>query len=108
MAYIFSLSSLADREDRESSYEGPRFGTWATRAKLLYGVWKTASGEEVLFDRRYQPRWRRTPDGTVTPADPLQWVDDIVRETWLYTERCPLATRQALGAAVLREWGVGA
>jgi hypothetical protein len=104
MACIFSLSSLAEREDRESSYEAPRFGTWLARAKLLYGIWKTESGDEVLFDRQYRPRWRRTPDGIVTAADPGEWIDNIVQESWFYTDSASLLVRKRINADIAAEW----
>jgi hypothetical protein len=103
--YVFSLDSLADRESSDD--DAPRFGSWSARQKLLYGKWTTADGTVVLFDRKYRPRWRRKPDGTVAAADPAEWIDGIVHECWLYGERTPIATRQALGAAVLRKWGIG-
>jgi hypothetical protein len=106
--YVFSPDSLSDREDRESSYPAPYFGTWSARAKLLYGQWTTADGTVVLFDRKYRPRWRRKPDGIVEPADPAQWIEGIVGETWLYTDRTPLPDRRAIARKVLQSWGVGA
>ncbi len=102
MSYVFSLNSLADRESSDA--EAPRFGTWLARAKLLYGIWKTESGDEVLFDRKYRPRWRRTPDGIVTAADPSQWIDGIVEECWFYSDRCSLTDRKQINARIAAEW----
>ena len=103
MSATVCLHSLADRELYED--DAPQFGTWSARA-TLYGIWTTKSGDQVLFDRRYHPRWRRTPDGNVTPEDPTTWIENIAGERWLYNERTPIAVRRAIGAAVLREWGV--
>jgi hypothetical protein len=103
MSYVFSLDSLADRESSDD--EAPRFGTCLARAKLLYGIWKTKSGDEVLFDRKYRPKWRRKPDGAVAPADPAEWVDDIVQgSSWLYTDRASLLTRKGINARIAAEW----
>ena len=66
----------------------------ASRSRLLYGVWQTESGDEILFDRQYRPRWRRTPNGTVVPADPSEWIVGISGERWFYTERADLPTRK--------------
>jgi hypothetical protein len=99
MSYVFSLNSLADRED-----EAPRSGTWSARSKLLYGIWKTASGDEVLFDRKYRPRWRRKPDGIVTAADPGEWIDNIVQESWFYTDSASLLVRKRINADIAAEW----
>jgi hypothetical protein len=76
----------------------------SSRSKLFYGQWITADGTVVLFDRKYRPRWRRTPDGTVTPADPSQWVDGIVQESWFYSDRCSLPDRKQINARIVAEW----
>jgi hypothetical protein len=102
MSYVFSLNAIADRESSDD--EAPRFGTWSARAKLLYGQWTTADGTEVLFDRKYRPKWRRHPDGTVEPADPSEWIDDIVQENWFYTDRASLSERKQINARIAAEW----
>jgi hypothetical protein len=76
----------------------------SSRSKLLYGEWTTADGTVVLFDRKYRPRWRRTPDGIVTPADPSKWIDDILQEAWFYTERASLTDREQINARIAAEW----
>jgi hypothetical protein len=76
------------------------------RWRLIYGQWTTADGSEVLFDRRYRPRWRRTPDGTVEPADPSQWIEGIVQENWFYTDRASLSERKQINARIVAEWRI--
>lgn len=51
-----------------------------------YGVWLTADGRELLFDRRYRPLLERQPGRPATAADPLEWVAAIVEERWLYSD----------------------
>lgn len=75
------------------------------RSRLLYGVWQTESGDEILFDRQYRPRWRRTSNGTVVPADPSEWIVSISGERWFYTDRADIPTRRRITAAIAAEWG---
>ena len=74
------------------------------RYRLIYGRWTTADGTEVMFDRRYRPRWRRKPDGVVEPADPSQWIDGIVEESWSYSDRTSLSDRKKINARIAAEW----
>jgi hypothetical protein len=76
----------------------------SSRSKLLYGQWTTADGTDVLFDRKYRPKWCRKPDGTVTAADPLGWIDNIVRVSWFYTDRASLSERKQTNAKIVAEW----
>jgi hypothetical protein len=36
------------------------------RQTLPYGAWSEKDGSIVLFNRNYEPLWRRSPDGTTT------------------------------------------
>ena len=56
---------------------------------LPYGARVTASGELVLFDRRYKPIFTRLPDGIVVPERPDRWVEGIVETVWFYREASP-------------------
>jgi hypothetical protein len=53
------------------------------RQELPYGVWTCADGTEVLFNRRYQPIWRRTPGGAVKPTKRDEWIDRIDQK-WIF------------------------
>jgi hypothetical protein len=55
---------------------------------LPFGCWLLADASEVLFNRNYQPLWRRTLDGTVTRVDPDQRFDWI-KQSWLYDDSNP-------------------
>ena len=74
------------------------------RYRLIYGRWTTADGTEVMFDRRYRPRWRRKPDGVVEPADPSQWIDEMVEE-FLVLQRShqPFGPKK-INARIAAEW----
>jgi hypothetical protein len=78
--------------------------------RLPYGVWICADGREVMFNRSYAPMWERASAGAETkPADPNEWVKDIIQQKFFYTDwtspkRKP-ATAKRL-RAVLRQWGV--
>jgi hypothetical protein len=78
------------------------------RQRLPYGFWQTQSGDEVLFDRRYRPLLRRTPDGVVTREAPDRWIEGIVRQRWLYDDSVDLRTRKQRVAKALADWGIGA
>jgi hypothetical protein len=43
-------------------------------AMLPYGIWECADGRKVAFNRRYRPIWQRDPAGTVSAADPSEFV----------------------------------
>lgn len=61
-------------------------------------------GTVVLFDRKYRPRWCRYPDGTITTADPSEWIDNIVQELWFYSERASLPARKQINPRIAAEW----
>ena len=53
---------------------------------LPYGFWRTGSGETVVYDRRYQPRFSWPANGPVRKDDPKRWVKDIVEQRWFYSD----------------------
>jgi hypothetical protein len=66
----------------------PRNETERMRQELPYGVWTCADGTEVLFNRRYQPIWRRTPGGAVKPTkrdERIKWTD----QKWIFGDGNP-------------------
>jgi hypothetical protein len=71
-----------------------------------YGAWRCADGREVLYNRNYQPIWERLPDGTVRPADPSEWVRDIVEHRWFWDDGTMHKDVMKRADAVLREWGI--
>jgi hypothetical protein len=79
-------------------------GGGSPRSRLLYGQWVTIDGTVVLFDRKYRPRWCRYPDGTITTADPSEWIDNIVQELWFYSERASLPARKQINPRIAAEW----
>jgi len=80
---------------------------------LPYGIWVTRSGREVLFNRCYQPIWQRV-GRVVSPADPKEWVEDIVSRKWFWQDPSfpyygkTKADKQGLAIAleVLSDWGI--
>lgn len=58
------------------------------RKYLPYGMWMTAAGEWVLFNRRYQPFMTRSPDGKISGCDPERWVADIVICYYFFYDGC--------------------
>lgn len=76
------------------------------RQRLIYGEWQTSTGDRILFDRRYKPRWRKTPDGAVAPADPGEWIADISNEVWFYNDRVHLRDRKNIAAKVAAAWNI--
>jgi hypothetical protein len=67
----------------------PRNETERMRQELPYGVWTCADGTEVLFNRRYQPIWRRTPGGAVKPTKRDEWIDRIADQKWIFGDGDP-------------------
>ena len=81
-----------------------------------YGVWTTADGCKVLFDREYRPMLQLRPGGTVEPADPREWVPwvkqdhyyvDVCRDETAARRRAREKARAELCAAILEAWEVG-
>ena len=78
---------------------------------LPYGIWFCRNGREVLFDRNHCALWQKAPDGTVTKADPGEWVHWIEQDYFYDARTRPrsrkygAATKNKL-AAILASWGV--
>jgi hypothetical protein len=53
-----------------------------------YGCYFTASGEIVLFDRRYRPMFRLDRHGRVSADDPARWVGGIIGKCWFHDDSC--------------------
>ena len=70
---------------------------------MPYGKWTCADGREVLFNRFYEPLWQRTVDGTITRADPNEWVT-WEQEGWFYNDGTP--DKHATAVEVLDKWGL--
>lgn len=62
--------------------------TSARRQRLFrpYGVWTCEDGRQVLFNRYYEPLFSRYPDQAAVAADPHEWVENIIAETWFYRD----------------------
>jgi len=92
----------------EPGARGRRAGSnfkFVTKMFMPYGRWTLRDGTDVLFNRRYEPIWKRI-NGHVTPADPREWVEGIVGQEWYYKDATPFPARRKLAGAVLREWGL--
>lgn len=59
------------------------------RSTYPYGKWATKDGTQVLFNRHYQPIWKKRPDGVVVEAKKDWWVPEIVTQEHYYDESCP-------------------
>ncbi len=78
-------------------------------ASFPYGVWTTATGRQVIYDRRYRPVWQRdSATGPARPADPGEWVAGIVERRWFYDGCVAFADRPALFTPELEAWGIPA
>jgi hypothetical protein len=75
-------------------------------ARLPYGVWQTASGIEVTFNRRYQPLYARLAGEPAAAVDSGGWIGDIVLTTFLYRDGTPEAEKRASGVRLLVAWGI--
>jgi hypothetical protein len=83
---------------------------------LPYGIWVEADGSQVLFNRKYQPIWRKKPDGTVSRVDDpigpggkmwIHWVD----QNWFFNDgNTPWHNKKTLKLCqdVLIQFGVDA
>jgi hypothetical protein len=73
---------------------------------LPYGIWQTADGRAVLFNRRYEPILARDADGRLlipAPAERVAWV----RQAWFYDDSNPPWRSRASArriSAVVTEW----
>lgn len=82
----------------------------AADLELPYGMWTTADGREVLFNRKYAAIWQRDASGVVTPADPTLVLERIAATRWFYDGYASppwanAATRRRC-LAILAEWGI--
>jgi hypothetical protein len=60
---------------------------WRRWNDLPYGIWTTADGRQVLFNRFYEPLLQRAAgDLLALPADPTEWVRDIQLQRWFYVD----------------------
>lgn len=76
------------------------------RCLLPYGVWTRATGEEVLFNRFYQPIHERSPDGTIIrAANPKEWIKHA-DQRWFYDDRHSEAEKRRRAEAALRAFGI--
>lgn len=57
----------------------------SVRRVLPYGIWTTADGREVVFNREYQPILQRI-NGVNSHANPREWITDIVKKVYLYDD----------------------
>ena len=55
-----------------------------TAPLMPYGAWQCADGREVLFNRGYRPILERRPGADSIPADPDEWIEEIVTSVWFY------------------------
>jgi hypothetical protein len=76
------------------------------RYQLPYGCRSTASGREILFDRRLQPDLRATGRGPPQLADPTEWVRDIVKQHWFYNDGTAQTGKEKAAMKVLADWGM--
>jgi hypothetical protein len=89
-----------------AAYLRRRARAQARRKELPYGKYTTASGREVLFNRRYDGIAERTPDGKVSLLDPRVWVDDVIKQEWLYNDGTPEYEKRRRAVAALAAWGL--
>lgn len=78
---------------------------------LPYGVYYT-NDSEVLFNRNYNPIWRRDNDGRVELVSQFEFIEDVLRQSYFYEEANVeswtwhegLAKEKAMEA--LRDWRI--
>lgn len=85
------------------------------RNNLPYGTWTLEDGSEVLFNRRYAPMHRRSPEGQISSwpkpfkndHDPKSstWVR-WTGQTWLYNDGVSEYGKQKAGTEALQRWGL--
>ena len=64
---------------------------------LPYGVWTSADGRQVLFNRRYHPIWQRDTAGNVKVADADERVE-WKTQNYFYNDGTPNMARLAIRA----------
>ena len=55
-------------------------------SRLIYGIWTTEDGTQVLFSRSYHPLFKRRPGEPAVPDDRHRWVHGIVQTVWFYND----------------------
>src|SRR6267378_6694541 len=73
--------------DHTKKFWGRRWKEVHFRWRMPYGMWTTADGREILFNRDYQPIWQRRPGCTAKQIEP-QWID-YVKERWFFDDGNP-------------------
>jgi crotonobetainyl-CoA:carnitine CoA-transferase CaiB-like acyl-CoA transferase len=81
----------------------------AVHIVLPYGMWTCRDGRRVLYNRHYAPIWERWPGEPPQLADRHEWIEDIERKEWFYTDAYPAsrcAKTRARCERALQEFGV--
>jgi hypothetical protein len=65
------------------------------RWEYPYGIWTTAEGREILFNRYYEPIYQRNLQSNLHPtsADMNEWVKNIVSTRHFYNDQMAANTR---------------
>lgn len=85
ITYIFSITNSYEDWVRQFTAAG-------VRKYMPYGMWVTAAGEVVLYNRKYQPFMSRPHNGQVRGCDPTRWVEDITMRYYFYNDNSPINT----------------
>ena len=54
---------------------------------LPYGMFITADGTEILFDRHYSPMYARDADGDNARRAKKGFVKNVVKQVWFYNDK---------------------
>ena len=68
--------------------------------KVPFGVWRTAGGDEVLFNRFYNPIFQRKPGQPARPANPHQWVHWVTQDYFAWPPDIAASNK------LLKSWGL--
>ena len=60
---------------------------------LPYGMFTTADGSEVLFDRHYRPMYARDANGENVQRA-YGFIEDVVKQSWFYDDDNSLSDSQ--------------
>lgn len=58
------------------------------RRTFPYGKWTTTDGTQVLFNRSYNPIWKKDSDGTLTEITEYWFVPNIESSEYYYNDWC--------------------
>jgi len=58
------------------------------RKTYPYGKWVTGDGTQVLFNRAYNPIWKKDLNGTITAITEYWFVPNIVSSEYYYDDWC--------------------